>query len=192
MHWRWSVGSFLSVWAPPSSAVCCTVYVAAAQKSYLFLGFLAFLFPTSLKYFPGRGRFGCLRMCVCVFAHSFDSGSYPDKLEIMRTVWTVTNEHKWQASFWEKEGSTWDNSPTTCSGNVSFNQWRHLLSSWIHIRHFFPAFLFFRGTRDCFLSSETKLFSVVCVFFNVSVKSIDMLYLQHHLTTDLTLFQSLE
>lgn len=150
------------------TAVICsvrTVYVAAAQRSYLFLGFLAFLFLTSLKYFPGRRRFGCLRMCLCVFAHSFDSGSYPDKVEIMRTMWTVTNEHKWQASFWEKEGFTWDNSPTTCSVNVSFNQRQHLLASWIHIRDFFPAcfFSFLEGCRVV-LCLQSLSWLCVCVF----------------------------
>lgn len=70
----------------------CTVYVAVTQRSYLFLGFPAFLFPCFLRIFPRQEKLWCLcvssRLCVCVCvpAHPSDSGSYPEKVEVMRTA----------------------------------------------------------------------------------------------------------
>lgn len=61
--------------------------------------------PASFEHFPGRQeRLRCLFvwLCVCVFVHSSDSGSYPDKVEIMRTAWTAAGGEKWQRRiFWK-------------------------------------------------------------------------------------------
>lgn len=157
--------------------MCRTVYVAATQKSYLFLGFLAFLFPTSLKHFPGWGRFDCFRMCLCVFAHSFDSGSYPDEVEIMRTVWTVTNVPGDKHLYGRGECSIWNNPPTCSVMSIS-------ITSNISNPYEEPFSQLFlvearRGRVVMCLHNLMCFLCCVCVFFKVSLQSI---YMQHHLT----------
>lgn len=44
------------------------------------------LLPLSISQAGRRGYGASLCVCVCVFVHSSDSGSYPDKVEIMRTA----------------------------------------------------------------------------------------------------------
>lgn len=166
--------------------MCCTVYVAAAQKSYLFLGFLAFLFPHFLEVFPRQGEVRLpqyVSVCICTFLWfrfiSWQGGDHENCVNCDQ--WTQVT-----SIFLRRRRGLHGTIPTTCSVNFPFNQWQHLISFLDPYQGLFQLFFFFLdGSRvvPCLQSLSCFL---CCVFFKVSVKSIDMLHLEHHLTADLT------